>query len=138
MKKLKKMLNEEIQIEINKTRAKQSDIKELMAISLILGVILLMSTPILFLVEAAAFAKSSLVVGLLQSLFLTGFMLKGFSLSDKEDKLVKELKLREEIKRSTEEYQKEYLKTNQHIKVNLKIYQDENLQNKDVDDTKTL
>ena len=138
MKKLKKMLNEEIQIEINKTRAKQSDIKELMAISLILGVILLMSTPILFLVEAAAFAKSSLVVGLLQSLFLTGFMLKGFSLSDKEDKLVKELKLREEIKRSTEEYQKEYLKTNQHIKVNLKSYQDENLQNKDVDDTKTL
>ena len=110
MKDLKELSTEQIQKKIKKTNEKLSINSSLMGAATLIGIILWVCVPFNFLFGFTALAKSCMLVAMLQSFAVTGFMLRVFKLDQKEEELVKELKLREANEQKTKEFQLSFQK----------------------------
>lgn len=126
----------QIEKKIIKARNKSETMKTLFKTAFFIGCFLLVATPFMFLFGMSKLAVTCLIVSLLQSLAMAGFIFPWYNAIKKEIELTDELNLRKQSEKLTKEYQKQYAKEQK--KSTTKFSQTEQMQKKEGENTKSL
>ena len=107
MNNLKTMSEEQLKQELDKANYRVSTIKNLIYTAFLLGFLSWVTAVVAFLFEATVVSNIFSVAGVLQSGVMAGFIAMGTPFEGKCLELKKEIKIREEIAKQTQEYQNE-------------------------------